>query len=368
MRNGVRKLKLQPNGLATGIGSLPHCDPEEAVALVMKYLKKAPHWPQLPRLSEREYFVHQFLNFLVELGLLQITKGTKAYLASDNPRWPECLARFYEVYLSFAEGDDSFLEDLAFPSGAATGFERFVQFLGEKGIGEAQFLKGQIVGLLSAGFQVTDPEGRPAYYDHQLRDVLLKQLSMQAAWQVKTLSRFGLPVVVFLDDPVIDSCGRYDRIVVSKDEVISEISEFAGFVRSHGGIAGVHSCADLDWSILLEADIDVLSFDAYQFAESFVLFSGLLQKFLSRGGIVAWGIVPTSRDALNSEDTSSLLDRAKSIIRKLIAKGVEPQLLKRQSLITPSCGAGTLAEPEAVRIYQLTAELSERWEKIFEEV
>lgn len=361
-------MKLQPKGLATGIGSLPHCDPEQAVALVMKYLKKAPHWPQLPRLSEKEFFVHQFLNFLVELGLLQITKGTKAFFTSDSPLWPERLARFYDAYLRCTEGDESPLESLSFSLGTATGFEKFVRFLEERGIGEAQFLKGQVVGLLSAGFQITDPEGRPAYYDHQLRDVLLKQLLLQAAWQVKALNRFGLPVVIFLDDPVIDSYGRYDRIVVSREEVISEIEEFAGFVRSHGGVVGVHSCADLDWSILLDADIDVISFDAYQFSESFALFSDLLQKFLKRGGVVAWGIVPTAREALGLEDTSSLLKRTINIIRKLAEKGVELQLLRTQSLITPSCGAGTLTELEAERIYQLTSELSEKWEEIFEKL
>ncbi len=78
-------------------------------------------------------------------------------------------------------------------------------------------------------------------------------------------------------------------------------------------------------------------------------------------------MVPTARDALGSEDAGSLWERIRSIVRKLVAKGVEPQLLRTQSVITPSCGTGTLAEPEANRIYQITAELSERWGEIFEE-
>lgn len=361
-------MKLHPDGLATGIGSLPHKDPAAAVSLVREYLPYIPHWPQLPQLTEREFFLYQFMHYLVEAGLLRLTKSTKAFFTSDDPHWPENLARFYEVYLGAAEGDEHCLANLAFPPVAATGFEKFVRVLEEEGTGKARFLKGQVVGLLSAGFQITDPQGRPAYYDRHLRDVLLKQLSLQAAWQVRSLNRFGLPVLIFLDDPVIDSCGRYDRIVVSKEQVMSELGEFAAFVRSHGGIAGVHSCADLDWSILLEADIDVISFDAYQFAGSFALFPGLLQDFLARGGVVAWGIIPTARDALAREDIGSLIERTKGMLRTLIGKGVDPWLLKSQSLLTPSCGAGTLTEPEAVRIYRLTADLAEKWGEIFRQL
>lgn len=358
-------MKLHPEGLATGIGSLPHKDPSVAVSIVKEYLPYIPHWPQLPRSTEKEFYLTQFLKFLQDLGILRVTKGTKASFASDEPGWPENLARFYEVYLRSAEGDEQSLANLAFPPGAATGFETFLKILKERGTGEARFLKGQVVGLLTAGFQITDPQGRPAYYDPQLRDVLLKQLSLQAAWQVRTLGKFGLPVLIFMDDPVIDSCGRYDRIVVSKEEVMAELGEFANFVRSQGGGAGVHSCADLDWSILLEADIDVISFDAYQFAGSFALFPGLLQDFLAKGGVIAWGLVPTSGEALAAEGIDSLEVRTKDMLRTLVKKGIDPQLLKSQSLITPACGAGTLTEPEAVRIYQLTAALAAKWEEIF---
>jgi hypothetical protein len=41
--------------LATGIGSLPLTDPDEAVALALRYLPEAPLWPQLPRRGFREH-------------------------------------------------------------------------------------------------------------------------------------------------------------------------------------------------------------------------------------------------------------------------------------------------------------------------
>lgn len=359
-------MKFSPCGLATGIGSLPHTDPAAAISIIKECLPVIPHWPQLPRSTEREFYYTQFLQVLLDLGLLRVEKGTRACFPDEDPDWLERLASFYELYLQAAEGDSSALRRFAFPPGAAEGFYHFFDELHRSGLGRARYLKGQVVGLLTAGFQITDQKGVPSYYNQQLRDVILKQLSLQAAWQVQTLGEFGLPVIIFLDDPVIDSCGRYDRIGVDKGKVQAELAEFAAYVRNSGGLAGVHSCSDLDWSLLLEADIDVVSFDAYQFAASFLLFPELVQGFLEKGGVIAWGIVPTDGKALSAEGVKSLLERMRRLLRELVGKGVDPRLLYSQSLVTPACGAGTLTETQAERIYHLTAGLARDWESIFQ--
>ena len=103
-------------------------------------------------------------------------------------------------------------------------------------------------------------------------------------------------------------------------------------------------------------------FDAHQFAKFF--FSEQLQSFLKKGGVVAWGAVPTDGDALRGEDLDSLSKRFFKVLADLAAKGVSQDLLYSQSLVTPACGAGTLTEPQAVRIYQLAAELSQNWKTL----
>ncbi len=353
-------MEWQPCGLATGIGSLPHRDPELAVLLVRRYFPLLPHWPQLPRLTPREGYLEQFLSLLVRLGILEVREGRKAYFPRRAPDWPERLARFYEVYLEAAAGSEKAWELFAFPPGAAEGFTFFLRDLLENGPGAARFLKGQVVGLLSVGFELTDEEGVPAYYDPQCRDVLLKHLSLQAAWQVRTLGRLGLPVLVFMDDPVLSSCGMYDRICVAREEVQAELGAFAEAVRGAGGLAGVHSCAELDWSLLLEADLDVVSFDAYQFGESFCLYPAQVQDFLARGGVIAWGLVPTT-PGIAPGSLSELRARAKALVEELAARGVDKELLRARSLVTPACGTGILDEDVAVRVLELTAALAAEW-------
>jgi hypothetical protein len=66
----ILKTNFQPQCLATGIGSLPFVDPEEALDLISGELPDMPHWPQLPQRGEREHFVYQFLQPLVDCGIL----------------------------------------------------------------------------------------------------------------------------------------------------------------------------------------------------------------------------------------------------------------------------------------------------------
>jgi hypothetical protein len=356
---------VKPGGLPTGIGSLPYLDAGPAVDLIKRYFPAVPHWPQLPRANQREYFTYQNLNLLAELGLLRIERPDRAFFACDDAAWPERLASFYDIYLQAGAGRAEALSGLAFPPGAADGWYRFYGELEQQSFHQARFLKGQVAGLLSIGFQITDPRGRPAYYDPQLRDVLLKQLCLQAAWQVNRLAGFGLPVLIFMDDPVISSCGTYDRICVDRSGVISDLNEFASMVRAFGGLAGVHTCADLDWSLLLEADLDIISFDAYQYAASFALFPGLIQSFLERSGVIAWGLVPTSGESVAAENTASLQERARRLWLELQHKQVDLELVRSQSLVTPACGAGTLDEQETIRTYELTAALASKWDSLF---
>ena len=46
--------------LPTIIGSMPHTDPKRACALVTKYLKAIPCWPQLPKHSFLENMYAQY--------------------------------------------------------------------------------------------------------------------------------------------------------------------------------------------------------------------------------------------------------------------------------------------------------------------
>jgi hypothetical protein len=81
---------------------------------------------------------------------------------------------------------------------------------------------------------------------------------------------------------------------------------------------------------------------------------------MESGGILAWGIVPTSNpDDIEKENVDSLAAAWQDQVRAVAALGIEPSKILAQSLITPSCGAGSLSFDLAAKVLMLTKKVSE---------
>lgn len=342
--------------LATGIGSVPHIDPEAAVKYILEYLPDIPHWPQLPNSGPAEGFLNQFMGPLLRLGLV-VEKGGKTFFDTAQEDWGAKLAEFYTLYMAAAEGDAQALDFFAFPEESALGFYQLAEYLAKNGAGQAKFLKGQISGPLTVGLAMTDQDRRAAYYNDQARDALIKTLTLQGLWQARTLGAFGLPVIVFVDEPSLTCYGQSTYITLQRGQIIEELNGIFAMIHAGGAFAGTHVCAGTDWSILFESNTDIVNFDAYEYFSTVSSYPLEIKQYLERGGVLAWGIVPTS-EKVAGEDTASLLKLLDKQMGELAAKGIDRQKLLAQALITPSCGTGTLPMDLAEKIYRLTAEIS----------
>jgi len=83
-----------------------------------------------------------------------------------------------------------------------------------------------------------------------------------------------------------------------------------------------------------------------------------VSRFLARGGRIAFGVVPTAREAIGSETPGSLASRMEGILDRLASRGIPREVVVPSSVITPACGLGTLPEDAAERALRLTEELS----------
>jgi hypothetical protein len=355
-KGGRIYLNFKPAGLVTGIGSVPYTDPVQALTLVFSNMPEIPHWPQMPGRGKREGFVFQSLTPLVNLGLIRLD-GDRAYFDTENDRWVESLTEFYDVYLAAAGGDKKALDTFFMPEEAASGFYAFIDFIRENGPGKAVFLKGQLAGPLTIGFQLKDGKGRLAYYEEQLRDLLVKTLALHGRWQAEKLAELGRPAIIFVDEPGISVYGKSDYITVTREMIVKDLNEISGQIHSAGAMAGVHSCDAIDWSILYECRLEIVNLDAYSFGESLFLYARELRDYILRGGILALGMVPTNENALK-ENRESLMEKLRHIWAQLKVRGVPERELMDRTMITPACGTGLLEPGLAVRIYRLARELS----------
>jgi methionine synthase II (cobalamin-independent) len=220
-------------------------------------------------------------------------------------------------------------------------------------------IKGQVTGPVTFCTGVKDQAGRAIFYNETLRDVAVKHLALNARWQIRTLSGPGCPVIIFIDEPALAGFGSSELISISKEAILTCLQEVVDAIHADGGLAGIHVCANTDWSLVLESGADIVNFDAYAYFDRFILYDSPIREFLSAGRFLAWGIVPTLEpEAIRRETVDSLYAGWQERIRRMEAIGVDPAILRRQSFITPSCGVGSLSLDLAKRVLALTRDLS----------
>ncbi len=340
------------NCIATGIGSLPIADPDKAAAMSLSYLAEAPIWPQLPQKDFREHMDGQYSESMPGLRLDAVKK--RFYFDTSGDLTPE-LEKFFERYIEKDYGFFRISEEYA------AGFYALLRAL-RKGLPpRARFVKGHITGPLTAGISFKDSIGRDIIHNDILFDAVVKGLAMKAAWQIRELGQFRKPVIIFIDEPAMESLGS-GFSAVSSEVVAEKLNEIIAMIHELGGIAGIHCCGNADWPMLLNTKIDIINFDAFGYMDRIMLYPAEIRKFLDRGGALAWGIVPTG-SFTGSETADHLQDKLNSGMKRLESQGVKRDALLRQCLITPSCGMGSLTPDKALAILKLLREVSDRMQK-----
>jgi hypothetical protein len=333
---------------------MPHTDPDEACDLVARYLQ-IPAWPQLPRRDPRENMYLQFFDRFLGLDMEAWGSGDEASLIVDIGDQEKVIYGLSRL-VKARQGNEIESGGFVTPD-IAQGFDAFLKRGLEGNLGSPLAVKGQVIGPISLGLVATDPDRRPMVYDDNLAEPLAMHLRLKAAWQENELSRLSRNTIIFVDEPYLASLGSA-FISLPEQRVRGLLEEVLGGIT---GLKGVHCCGNTDWSLLLDTSIDILSLDAYNYAQTLSLYPAEVKSFLERGGAIAWGIVPNEAEALENEDERELYDRLlEEAMAPLTRKGVRFEQLLKQSLITPSCGLAALSPEAASRALELLAKLSQR--------
>jgi len=335
------------------IGSVPLNDHHQAVEMIFAHTPQLPIWPQLPVYRE-EGMIPQFL-----IGFPGVDEcDGKTFINMERESFDEEFLAFFEDYLLVSEGAAA-LEDsrFALTSKVAKGFFEFLEVAAERK-SELVGLKGQLTGPVTFCTGVVDQAGRAIFYNDQLRDAAIKMLALKGAYQARRMAEIARPAIVFFDEPGLSGFGTSAFITISKEDIINCLAEVFAAVKAEGGLNGVHVCANTEWSLLFEAGVDVLSYDAYGFFDRLVLYPEHLKNFMERGGILATGIVPTAAELIDIVTVDELVEMWFSQTAQLEALGIARETIFRQTLITPSCGTGTVSVKQARKVMELTRDVS----------
>ena len=262
------------------------------------------------------------------------------------------LEKFYNNYLS----EDAGLFSIS--DSHALGFSNMIKLLKEKKPEGLRAIKGQIVGPITLAGSLKDTEQIAMLHNPVLFDVIVKLLSMKACWQLDQYAEFGLPRIIFLDEPYLSSYGSAFASL-KKEQIVESLNEIFLAIHNRNSLSGIHCCGNTDWTMLMDTEVDIINFDAFGYMETMLIYKNEVQAFLERGGILAWGIVPTT-DSIRDVTLDDLMGKMISAVDNLVEKGIDQKLIVENSLITPSCGTGTMPLEEAEKAMTLTHELTVR--------
>ncbi|MDP2939487.1 MAG: hypothetical protein Q8O13_05375 [Candidatus Omnitrophota bacterium] len=329
--------------LATGVGSLPHLDKTQGCQFILDNFKDdIIFWPQLVKRSFLENMYVQFSSGLP--GVVIDEKSQRIYIDTEKPGF---LNKMEETLKAYSDND---LNYFCICQEYACGFFEMLKNI--KDLNGINYFKGQTIGPISFGLTIKDQNSRPVIYNKDLQEILTETLAMKARWQIRKIKnqKSKLKIIIFIDEPYLVSIGS-SYVSLKREEVVSRIDEVVAAIHQENALAGIHCCGNTDWGLIMQTQIDILNFDAYNFLDTILLYPKELESFFKRGGILAWGIVPNS-DVVNEKSLKDLL------LDKILKVGCEKDMLKNQVIITPSCGCGTLNVELAEDVHKLTVDIA----------
>ena len=307
-------MSIPGNLLTTAMAVMPHTDAEAALDVALSL--DIPFWPQLPRLNyyedmyvqASEHFPgivldmeKQTLAFSMDKFVLEL-EDTLAHF--EDPAYFDISTQYSDVYHRFLSLDFS----------------------------DRPAIRGQLEGPISFGLNVLDQDKRPIIFDDTVRPFMYDFMAKRINVQLERLKALNPNAFMFIDEPglqfLFSALSGYDSTAARDD-----MEQFLAAVERP---RGVHLCGNPDWDFLLNMDMDILSMDVYLNAEIFATYAGSIQRFLDRGGVIAWGIVPTNFEPFEAETIDTLMNQLENVWNILAKKGIEKELLFSRSLISPA--------------------------------
>ncbi len=350
-------MTIKTNCISSAIGSMPFADPSHAIDVSLNNLG-CPIWPQLSHFGLYEQMEMQYSEGMPAVVVDEVKGRMYFDTAIDSS---EEFAEFYEKYMEAMDEDDGDGDCSAMAisekySKGIYALEKRLEETGEK----LEWVKVQVTGPISFALTIVDENKRAMWYNDEFRDVIIKAIAMKCRWQIQKFSKYAKNVVCFIDEPILSAFGSSTYVSVQRDEVVEALEEVIAAVHADGGITGIHCCGNTEWSILMDAGVDMVNFDAFEFGETIAMYPEDVKKHIARGGTLAWGVVPTSTEIRN-QDVDSLEIQLEKVMDHLVEKtGIDKQTILEQAVITPSCGTGSMDEADAEKVFKVTGELAKK--------
>jgi hypothetical protein len=341
-------MSIPGNLLTTAMAVMPHSDVDRALELALSM--DVPYWPQLPRYS---YYEDMYV---------QASEHFPGILLDMQQR---TLRFSMEKFIQELEETMSHMDDPGYFDISKTYSSVYHRFL-EMNLADCPAIRGQLEGPISFGFNVVDQDKRPIIFDDTVRPFMIEFMARRINAQLSRLKRMNSNAFMFVDEPglqfIFSAMSGYTDIAAKGD-----METFFSLVEKP---RGVHLCGNPDWDFLLKLDLDVLSLDVYTNGEAFTAYAPSIKKFLEKGGIIVWGIVPTNIELFEKENIDSITKRLEGLWDGLAGRGIDRELLITRGMLSPAtcCLVNPDVERTVEKSFAVVNKLSQRLRKKYHKI
>ena len=293
---------------------MPHIDVNRAIETAL--LMDIPFWPQLPNYSYYEDMYVQAAEHFPGM-LLDIEKRTLRFSM--------------DKFIQELEEAMSHFDDLDYFDISKTYSVVYHRFL-EMDFSNRPAIRGQLEGPISFGFNVLDQDERPILFNDAVRPFLFEFMARRINIQLARLKKLNPNAFMYIDEPGLQFL--FSALSGYGDQAAKGDLEY--FFSMIERPRGIHLCGNPDWDFLLNQDMDILSLDVYTNGEIFSSYASSVRRFLEKGGVLCWGIVPTNFEPFEKESLKTLEMRIEEVWNALCKKGIDRDLLLSRSLLSPA--------------------------------
>ncbi|MFO7972720.1 MAG: hypothetical protein R6U40_13360 [Desulfobacterales bacterium] len=333
-------MTIAGNLQTTAMAVMPHKDVDRALKLALTM--DIPFWPQLPHVSYTEDMYVQAAEHFPGILLDMQNRTLRFSMEKFIIEFEETMAHFDEPEYFDISKEYSVV------------YHRFL----EMDLSDRPAIRGQLEGPMSFGLNVLDQDKKPILFDDTIRPFMFEFMSRRINVQLERLKKMNSNAFMFVDEPglqfLFSALSGYDSTKAK-----NEMEQFFAMTQRP---RGVHLCGNPDWDFLLGLDLDILSLDIYQNGEVFSSYSESIKRFLDRGGVIAWGIVPTNFEPFEIENINTLEARLTEVWNLLADKGIDSKFLISRSLISPAtcCLVNPDGDKTVDKAFGVVKELSRR--------
>jgi hypothetical protein len=307
-------MPIPGNLLTTAMAVMPQTDVKQALDLALTL--DVPFWPQLPNYSYYEDMYVQAAEHFP--GIV---------LSTENKTLRFSLPKFIDEF----EGTMSRFDDPTYFDISETYSVVYHDFLA-RDLADRPAIRGQLEGPISFGFNILDQDDRPILFDDTIRPFMFEFMAKRINVQLARLKERNANAFMFIDEPglqfIFSAMSGY-----GDQKAKTDLDAFFSMID---GPRGIHLCGNPDWDFLLNLDLDILSMDIYTNAEIFSSCTESIKKFLDRGGVLVWGIVPTGYEIFAKESLGFLIMKLEGIWQHLSKNGIEIEQIVNRSLLSPA--------------------------------